>query len=436
MKIIPASPDAEKSVLGSIFNNNKNLSIVSDKLFREDFHSMANGTIFEVMKELGDKGMSIEPLVVKQYLDDKGLLEKSGGLKYINSLLNFVVSEKNLDSYVKIIKEKSTLRELIDTCSSISEDCFNNEPTLDIFDKAEKGLLSLIRKSSKQGFQPVKDVVEGVIHRIEQVYEKKESVIGVPSGFTDLDKKTSGWHGSDLVILAARPAMGKTALCLNFAINAALKKVPVAFFSLEMSAAQLVQRVLASEAEIDQDRLKKGTLSDSDFSRLVMAAGKIFEAPLYINDTGGLTLGELKAAARKAYMEHDIKLLIIDYLQLLSVPSKKNSREQEIAEISRALKGLAKEFNIPVIALAQLSRAVEQRNDKRPMLSDLRESGAIEQDADMVMFIYRDDYYNEDSQKPNVTELIIGKHRNGPTGTVELFFRKESTKFHDLKKEY
>jgi len=436
MKTTPASPDAEKSILGSVFNNNKNLSIVSDKLYKEDFYSLANGTIFEVMKELGEQGMSIEPLVVKQTLEDKGLLEKTGGLKYINSLLSFVVSQKNLDSYIKIIKEKSTLRELIDTCSSITEDCFNNEPTRDIFEKAEKGLLSLIRKSSKQGFLAIRDVVEGVIHNIEQVYENKESVIGVPSGFTDLDKKTSGWHGSDLVILAARPAMGKTALCLNFAINAALKKIPVAFFSLEMGASQLVQRILASEAEIDQDKLKKGTLSDSDFSRLVMAAGKIFEAPLYINDTGGLTLGELKAAARKVFMEHDIKLLIIDYLQLLSVASKKNSREQEIAEISRTLKGLAKEFNIPVIALAQLSRAVEQRNDKRPLLSDLRESGAIEQDADMVMFIYRDDYYNEDSQKPNVAELIIGKHRNGPTGTVELYFRKESTKFHDLKKEY
>lgn len=436
MKEIPHSPDAEKAVLGSILLDNRNIRLLSDKLDKEDFYSNTNSIIFQTMLDIDSNGDSIEPLILKEYLSRKNLVSKTGGLEYINSLLSYSISAKNLENYIRILREKSILRHLINICSDISEDCFNSIESNQIFDKAEKNLLDIIRKSSQQGFTPVKHIVNNVIEIIEKAYDNKQNIVGIPTGFIDLDKYTAGFQRSDLIILAARPAMGKTSFALNVAANAAIQyNVPVAVFSLEMSKEQLVQRIIASEAEIDQDKLKRGNLSESDFSKLVMTAGKIFDAPLFINDTGFLSINELKAAARKVFIENNIQLLMIDYLQLLSgSANSKESRTQEIAEISRNLKALAKELNIPVIALSQLSRAVESRNDKRPMLSDLRESGSIEQDADMVMFLYRDAYYNQDSKEPNVTELIIGKHRNGSVGTVQLFFKKEHTKFKNLVK--
>ncbi|MCK9223878.1 MAG: replicative DNA helicase [Candidatus Muirbacterium halophilum] len=434
MKEIPHSIDSEKAVLGSILLDNRNIRLISDKLNKEDFYSNANSIIFKTMLEIDSHGDSIEPLILKEYLSNKDLLSKTGGLEYINSLLSYSISAKNIETYVRILSEKSILRDLINICSDISEDCFNSFDSAEIFDKAEKNLLDIIRKSSQQGFIPVKNIVNNVIEIIEKAYDNKQNIVGIPTGFIDLDRYTAGFQRSDLIILAARPAMGKTSLALNIATNSAIQyNIPVALFSLEMSKEQLVQRIIASEAEIDQDKLKRGNLSESDFSKLVMTAGKIFDAQLYINDSGFLSINELKAASRKVFIEHNIQMIVIDYLQLLSgSPNSKESRTQEIAEISRNLKALAKELNIPIIALSQLSRAVESRNDKRPMLSDLRESGSIEQDADMVMFLYRDSYYNPDSKEPNVTELIIGKHRNGSVGSLKLFFKKEHTKFKNL----
>ncbi|MFA5478671.1 MAG: replicative DNA helicase [Candidatus Muiribacteriota bacterium] len=437
MKTIPQSIEAEKAVLGSILLENKNLKFISDKLSKEDFYSVSNSKLYNAMCELEKKGESIEPFILKEYFQKNNQLESIGGLAYINSLLSVSVSSRNIESYVNIIREKSILRQLISICSDLSEDCFNSVETEVIFDKAERNIIDIIRKSSKQDFVPINQVVNEVIEKIESAYEKKENIVGLSSGFIDLDRITSGFQKSDLIILAARPGVGKTAFCLNLAANAALKeKQPVAIFSLEMPATQLVQRILSSEAEVDQEKLRKGNLSESEFGRLVLSAGRVFDAGLFINDSGFLTINELKAAARKAYMEHNIKMIVVDYLQLLSGGNKNASRVEEISEISRNLKSLAKELNIPIIALSQLSRKVEERNDKRPMLSDLRESGAIEQDADMILFLYRDDYYTkENSSNPNQTELIIAKHRNGSLGTVQLYFKKECTKFKNLQKK-
>ncbi|MGM0607082.1 MAG: replicative DNA helicase [Candidatus Muiribacteriota bacterium] len=436
MKEVPQSLESEKAILGSILLNNKNITMVSDKLTKEDFYSKSNSEIFNAMFEIDRQGKTNEPLILKEYLSSRKLLEKIGGFNYINSLLSFSVSARNIENYVKIVKEKSTLRKLINICSELSEDCYNTMNSSEIFDKAEKNIIEIIRESSQQDFLPIGAVVNEVVEKIETVYEKKENIVGIPSGFIDLDRITSGFQNSDLIIVAARPAMGKTSLCLNIAAHISLREsIPVAVFSLEMSAAQLVQRILSSEAEVDQDKIKRGNLSESEFGRLVLSAGKIFDSKIFINDSVS-SINDVKAATRKAFIENNIQLLIIDYLQLLS-GNNKESKVQEISEISRNLKMLAKELNIPVIALSQLSRRVEDRNDKRPMLSDLRESGAIEQDADIVMFLYRDYYYNKEKSKedPNHAELIIGKHRNGSVGNIDLYFKKECTKFKNAEKK-
>jgi len=436
-RIPPQNIEAEQSVLGAILLDKEVLASVIEIIKSQDFYRDDHREIFDAILELYEKGEPIDLITVSERLKLRGTLDSVGGLEYLTNLANIVPTTENAKHYAKIVEEKAILRKLI----KVSTDIINmgyeaSEEVAYVLDKAEKGIFDLLQKRNTQGFVPIKDVLVDTFNRLEELYNSKGYITGIPTGFIDLDYKTAGLHNSDLVLIAARPAMGKTAFVLNIAQHVAVhSKVPVAIFSLEMSKEQLVNRMLASEAMVDSQKMRTGKLEDSDWQKVARALGPLSEAPIYIDDTPGASIMEIRAKCRRLKIEKNLGLVVIDYLQLMQGKGgKSDSRQQEISEISRSLKILAKEINVPVLTLSQLSRAPEQRQDHRPILSDLRESGAIEQDADIVMFLYRDDYYNPDTDKKNVAEVIIAKHRAGSTGTVELAWLGQYTKFANLEK--
>lgn len=436
-RIPPQSIEAEQSVLGSMLIDKEVIPVVLEILKSEDFYRPDHKAIYEIVIELFDKSQPIDLITVSERLKLHGKLELIGGLEYLSNIATAVPTTANIKNYSKIVEEKSLLRKLIRASSDIVDLGFNaSEEVSFILDKAEQGIFDILQKRSTQGFVPIKDVLVETFNKLEELYNNKGVVTGIPTGFSDLDFKTSGLHNSDLILIAARPAMGKTAFALNLASNAAVhSQVPVAVFSLEMSKDQLVNRMLSSEAMVDGSKMRTGQLEDNDWQKVAKALGPLSEAPIFIDDTPGVSITEIRAKCRRLKLEHNLGLVIIDYLQLMQGSrSKSENRQQEISEISRSLKMLAKEINVPVITLSQLSRASETRTDHRPILSDLRESGAIEQDADIVMFLYRDDYYNPETDQKNIAELIIAKHRNGSTGTVELVWLGQYTKFANLEK--
>ncbi len=436
-RIPPQSVEAEQSVIGSMLIDKEVIPVVMEVLKPEDFYRPDHKEIYDVIIELFDKAQPIDLITVSERLKLHGKLELVGGLEYLTNIATEVPTTANVKHYAKIVEEKALLRKLIKASSDIVDLGFNaSEEVSFILDKAEQNIFDILQKRSSQGFVPIKDVLVDTFNKLEELYNNKGHITGIPTGFVDLDYKTSGLHNSDLVLIAARPAMGKTAFALNLAQNAAIHSgVPVALFSLEMSKEQLVNRMLCSEAMVDSNRMKTGQLEDNDWQKVARALGPLSEAPIYIDDTPGISITEIRAKCRRLKLEHNLGLVVIDYLQLMQgSKSKSENRQQEISEISRSLKILAKEINVPVICLSQLSRAAETRTDHRPILSDLRESGAIEQDADIVMFLYRDDYYNPDTEKKNIAEVILAKHRSGSTGTVELVWLGQYTKFANLEK--
>jgi replicative DNA helicase len=435
-KIPPQNIEAEQSVLGSMLLDKDLIPGVIEILKKDDFYREDHAEIFEAIINLFDRAEPIDIITVSEKLKERGTLDKVGGLEYITNIATGVHTTANAKYYANIVEEKSLLRKLIQASSEIMAISYEAAEDVNIIlDKAEKSIFDILQKRNTKGFTHIKDVLVDTFNRLEELYNNKEFITGVPSGFVDLDYKTAGFQNSDLILIAARPAMGKTALALNIAQYAAIyKKVPVAIFSLEMSKEQLVNRLLCSEALIDSQRMKTGNLEDDDWDKIALALGPLSEAPIYIDDTPGISVMEIRAKCRRLKLEKNLGLVVIDYLQLMQGRGRFDNRQQEISEISRSLKILAKEINVPVIALSQLSRAPDARTDHRPVLSDLRESGAIEQDADIVIFIYRDDYYNPDTERKNIAEIIIAKHRNGSTGTVELIWLGQYTKFGNLKK--
>lgn len=406
-------------------------------LKEEDFYREDNKLIYRAILNLYNRAEPVDIITLKAELTSMGKFDAVGGLEYLADLPERVPTTANVDKYIKIVEEKSILRNLIKTANEIITLGYDpTEEVENIMDSAEKKIFDIMQSKNQKGYTPIKDILVDTFAQLEELYNQKQHITGVPTGFADLDYKTAGLHGSDLVLVAARPAMGKSAFALNIATNAAVRaNVPVAIFSLEMSKEQMVNRILCSEAMVDSNKVRTGKLDEQDWTKLASALGPLSEAGIYIDDTPGISVMEIRAKCRKLKLEKNIGLVVIDYLQLIQGSNKRGgSREQEISEISRSLKILAKEINVPVIALSQLSRAPEQRPDHRPMLSDLRESGAIEQDADIVMFLYRDDYYNEDSEKKNIAEVIMAKHRAGSTGTVELLWLGNYTKFVNIDK--
>ena len=438
-KVPPHDVEAEQAVLGSMLTDKDAVISAIEVLKEEDFYRTDNKSIYEAIINLYNRAEPIDIITVKAELESLGKFEQVGGLEYLASLPDKVPTTANAMKYIKIVEEKSTLRNLIKTANEIIELGYDpTEDVSDIMEGAEKKIFNIMQNNDKKSYSPIKDILVDSFTQLEELYNRKQHITGVPSGFTELDYKTAGFHGSDLVLIAARPAMGKSAFALNIATNAAVRaNVPVAIFSLEMSKEQMVNRILCSEAMVDSNKVRTGKLEEDDWTKLAGSIGPLSDAEIYIDDTPGISVMEIRAKCRKLKLEKNIGMVVIDYLQLVQGSNKRNgSREQEISEISRSLKILAKELNVPVIALSQLSRAVEQRPDHRPMLSDLRESGAIEQDADIVMFLYRDDYYNPDSEKKDIAEVIIAKHRGGSLGTVDLLWLGSYTKFVNLEKRF
>ena len=439
-KVPPHDVEAEQAVIGSMLTDMEAVISSIEVLKPEDFYREDNKLIYTAMVNLYTRSEPIDLITVKSELESMGKFDQVGGIEYLAELPEKVPTTANASKYIKIVEEKSTLRRLIKTANEIIELGYDpTEDLEDIMEGAEKKIFNLMQDKNQKGYTPIKDVLVDSFTNLEELYNRKQHITGVPTGFIDLDYRTAGLHGSEFILIAARPAMGKSAFVLNIAANAALKaNVPVAIFSLEMSKEQMVNRILCSEAMVDSNKVRTGKLEEEDWAKLAEAIGPLSEAEIYIDDTPGISITEIRARCRKLKLEKNIGLVIIDYLQLVQGSSKRalGSREQEIAEISRSLKILAKELDVPVIALSQLSRAVEQRPDHRPMLSDLRESGSIEQDADIVMFLYRDDYYNEDSEKKDIAEVIIAKQRSGSTGTVDLRWMGSYTKFVNLEKRF
>ena len=436
-KVPPNDTEAEQAVIGSMLTDKDAVAAAIEVLKDKDFYREDNKTIYTAILNLYNRSEPIDIITLKSELSAMGKLDAVGGLEYIASLPEKVPTTSNVDQYIKIVEEKSILRNLIKTANDIIT--LGYDPTQEvesIIDSSEKKIFEVMQSKNQKGYSSIKDVLVDTFTELEQLYNRKQHITGVPTGFADLDYRTAGLHNSDLILVAARPAMGKSAFALNIATNAAVRaNVPVAIFSLEMSKEQMVNRILCSEAMVDSNKVRTGTLEDEDWAKLAEASGVLSESNIYIDDTPGISIMEIRAKCRKMKLEKNIGLVVIDYLQLVQGSGKRGaSREQEIPEISRSLKILAKEIEVPVIALSQLSRAPEQRPDHRPMLSDLRESGSIEQDADIVMFLYRDDYYNEDSEKKNIAEVIIAKHRAGSTGTVELLWLGNYTKFANIDK--
>ena len=435
-KLPPQSIESEQSVLGSILIDNDVIHKVVEILSPQDFYKETHQKIYEAMLSLYERGEPLDLITLSDELKKNKVLDKVGGVAYLVQLTEAVPTSANVLNYARIVKEKSLLRNLISAATEIISQCYREEEEIeDLLDRAEQLIFSISEFRIKPSFYPIKDVLKETFKIIERLYERKELVTGVPSGFKDLDRLTSGFQPSDLIIVAGRPSMGKTAFCLNIAQYAAIRaRVPTAIFSMEMSKEQVAMRMLCSEAKVNASKVRSGFLSEAELQRLTLAASILSDSPLVIDDTPALSVLELRAKARRLKREMALGLVIIDYLQLMRGRSSTERREQEISEISRSLKALAKELQIPVIAISQLSRRAEDRPGRRPQLADLRESGAIEQDADLILFIYRDEVYNPNSPKKGIAEIIIGKQRNGPTGTVELAYIPELTAFKDLWK--
>lgn len=438
-KVPPHDIEAEQAILGCMLTDRDSVIAAIEILKEDAFYREDNKAIYAAILSLYSKNEPIDIITVKAELIETGNFERVGGLEYLASLPERVPTTANVDKYIKIVDEKAMLRNLISSANELVALGYDETEDVDrIMDMAEKKIFDLAQKKNTKGYTALKDVLVETFAKLEELYNQKGQLSGTPTGFKDYDMKTSGLHGSDLIIVAARPAMGKSAFAINIAANVAIQaKKGVAIFNLEMSKDQVGNRILCSEALVDSNKVRTGQLDDDDWVKLASTLTRLSEAPIYIDDTAGISIMEIRAKCRKLKIEKDIGLIVIDYLQLIQGSGKKNaSREQEISEISRSLKILAKELQVPVIALSQLSRSVEKRDDKRPMLSDLRESGAIEQDADQVIFLYRDDYYNEDSEKKNVAEVILAKHRGGSTGTIDLAWLPSYTKFANLEKRY
>lgn len=438
-RIPPHSFEAEQSVLGAVLIDNEALYSVLEVVSEDDFYRAAHRRLFAEMIALSERREPIDVLTLSSALRKSGGLDEVGGVEYLSHLVDIVPTAANAQYYARLIKEKSLRRKLIHAASDIASEAFSGDQDIDDFiDAVEQRIFRVSEAKTHASFAHVSAVVKDSVKRIEQLYVNKQAVTGVPSGFRDLDEMTSGFQPSDLVIIAGRPSMGKTALALSMAKHVAIDAgLRVAFFSLEMSKEQIVMRLLSSEAKVDNSRVRSGKLGESDFPRLVDAASTIAQAEIYVDDTPALSVLEMRAKARRLHREHALSLIFVDYLQLMrgSLRSPER-REQEISEISRSLKAMAKELSLPVVALSQLNRGVETRQDKRPMMADLRESGAIEQDADIICFVYRDEAYNKDSEQKGIAELIVAKHRNGPVGTVRLGFQDKYTLFVDLEEEH
>ena len=433
MRSLPQSIESEQSLIGSMIIDKSAIAQVAEKLTEDDFYRDGHKIIYKSIFEMFKNDMAVDLVTLLEYLKSTDQLEKAGGVTYITEVSSSVPTTANLSSYIKIVEEKSILRRLIKASTAIIEDSYNKQGEVEgVLDLAEKKIFDIAEKRSTSDFEALSDVLERGFLEIERLFNNKGQITGVPSGFTDLDAKTSGFQKGDMVLIAARPSMGKTTFALNIAENAALREgKSVVIFSLEMPKEQLAYKLLCSEANVDMLKLRTGNLDDKDWENIARATGPLSKAKIYIDDTAGVTVMEMRSKCRRLKMEYGIDLILIDYLQLMSGSSSEN-RQQEVSEISRSIKALAKEMECPVIALSQLSRAPEQRADHRPMLSDLRESGSIEQDADLVMFLYRDEYYNKETEDKNMAECIVAKHRNGPVGTVKMAFLGALSKFGDL----
>jgi replicative DNA helicase len=436
LKVPPYNLEAEQSVLGSMLLSRDAIFVACERLKSEDFYKEAHRRIFEVIVELNENREPVDLITVSEALRSKKMLEQVGGVTYLTALTEAVPTAANAAYYCKIVEEKALLRRLINTASNILSMAYEPKGEVEeLLDEAERMIFDIVQKRRVESFYHIKDILLSTFERIEELYNSEGGITGVPTGFPDLDAMTSGLQPSDLILIAARPSMGKTSFALNIAANAAIRyKIPVAIFSLEMSKEQLVQRLLCAESHVDSHKLRTGRLDEEDWPRLARAMGPLSEAPIYIDDTPGISSLELRAKARRLKAEKGLGLILIDYLQLMTGRNGAENRQQEISEVSRSLKALARELSVPVVALSQLSRAPEVRADHRPILSDLRESGSQEQDSDLVAFLYRDDYYNPDTEKKNIAEVIIAKQRNGPTGTVELVWLSKYTKFASIEK--
>ena len=434
----PASIEAEQAVLGAMLLKPDAVTTAAEELSADDFYRETHRLIFEAMMELKERTEPVDLVTLTEQLKKADKLAKIGGIPALSLIANSVPTAANVHYHARIVHEKAQLRSLINAATEIASAAYESADEVeDIMDSAEKRILAVSSGKRSKDFVPLQDILLDTLEQIDLRYNNKGSITGLPTGFTELDHLTAGLQKSDLILVAARPSMGKTAFTLNIAAHVVLRaKEPVAFFSLEMSKEQLVQRLLCSEGRIDSQRLRVGELEEKEWGDLIDTANRLSAAPLYIDDTPGITVMELRSKARRLKAEHGLSLIVIDYLQLMQGRASKSgdNRQQEISEISRSLKALARELNVPVIALSQLSRSVESRQIKRPMLSDLRESGSLEQDADIVMFLYREDYYDPETENKNITEVIIAKHRNGPVDTVDLTFLKQFTKFGNLSR--
>ncbi|MCR8851106.1 replicative DNA helicase [Rossellomorea sp. SC111] len=438
-RVPPQNIEAEQAVLGAIFLEPSALTTTSEILIPEDFYRHSHQRIYNVMLNLGDGGKAVDLITVTEELAAAKELEDVGGVAYLSELAASVPTAANIEYYAKIVEEKSLLRRLIRTATDIASDGYAREDEVDsLLSEAEKNIMEVAQRKNAGAFHNIKDVLVRTYDNIETLTNRKGDVTGISTGFADLDHMTAGFQRNDLIIVGARPSMGKTAFALNIAQNVAVKaKENVAIFSLEMGAGQLVMRMLCAEGNINAQNLRTGDLTDEDWRKLTMAMGSLSNAGIYIDDTPGIKVGEIRSKCRRLAQEHGLGMILIDYLQLIQGSGRSGeNRQQEVSEISRSLKGLARELEVPVIALSQLSRGVEQRQDKRPMMSDIRESGSIEQDADIVAFLYREDYYDKEAENKNIIEIIIAKQRNGPVGNVSLAFVKEYNKFVNLERRF
>lgn len=435
-RIPPNSMEAEQSVLGAMLLDKEAISVAAEILKDGDFYREVHNEIFMAIVDIYNAGEPVDLITLTDRLKSRKTIEAVGGITYLTKLMNIVPTAHNIEYYARIVLEKSTLRKLIKSSNEIISKCFDSgSDTAAIVDEAEKGIFNISLSRSTQGFIPIKKILTSNFDKIEELYLNKGRITGIPTGFSDLDSKLSGLQNSDLILIASRPSMGKSSLMMNIVQNASVKeKYTTAIFSLEMSKEQLSQRLLCSEALIDAHRLRTGDITEDEWIKLARAMGSLSDKPIFIDDTPAISVTEMRAKCRRLKIERGLGLVLVDYLQLMQSTGKYDSRQQEISNISRSLKALAKELEVPVVALSQLSRAPEMRADHRPVLSDLRESGAIEQDADVVMFLYRDEYYNPDTDKKNIGEIIIAKQRNGPTGVIELVWLGQFTKFADKSK--
>ena len=438
-RLPPQNIEAEQAILGAIFLEPSSLTVASEVLIPEDFYRAAHQKIFNAMLKLNDEGKVVDLVTVTEELAAAKLIEDTGGVSYLSELASSVPTAANIEYYARIVEEKSLLRRLIRTATEIASDGYSREDEVEaLLSEAEKNILAVAQRKNAGSFHNIKDVLVRTYDNIEEMHNRVGDITGISTGFAELDRMTAGFQRNDLIIVGARPSVGKTAFALNIAANVATKtNENVAIFSLEMGAEQLVMRMLCSEGNIDAQRLRTGSLTDDDWGKLTMAMGSLSNSGIFIDDTPGVRISDIRSKCRRLKQEHGLGMILIDYLQLILGSGRSGeNRQQEVSEISRSLKQLARELQIPVIALSQLSRGVEQRQDKRPMMSDIRESGSIEQDADIVAFLYRDDYYDKESENKNIIEIIIAKQRNGPTGTVSLAFVKEYNKFVNLETRY